>query len=230
MASIRARLTTTYAAALAGTMLVFGATLWIGRGASVQRQLERYASAQAEVALRLTAFVRRKARPGEPVQLTEVRDTVVGPTVVPELYTLLEALPEFILVVDANGQIVYGSREARLLSSDALDAIRSSAPRLSPSTVGHADIDRDTLDPRRRRAWEARGLPRTDQLLIVRRNADTTLAPIGYVIAGTSVGPSHRAQTELLGSMLAVAPFVLLVSIAVAYYLAGNTLRPLEQM
>ena len=44
MASIRARLTATYAAALAGTMLVFGATLWIGRGAGVQRELERYAA------------------------------------------------------------------------------------------------------------------------------------------------------------------------------------------
>jgi len=230
MASIRARLTATYAAALVGTMLVFGATLWIGRGASVQRELERYAGAQANIALRLTATIRRKSKPDAPAPLTEIRDTLVGPTVVPELYTLLEAIPDFVILVDDHGGIVYGSREARLLSSQSLQDILTSAPGLNPSTVGRAQITRDTIDPTRRKAWEGRGLPRDDDLLIVRRNADPTLAPIQYVIGGTSVGPSDRAQRELLGSMLAVAPFVLLVSLVVAYYMAGNTLRPLEQV
>jgi signal transduction histidine kinase len=230
MASIRARLTATYAAALAGTMLVFGATLWLGRGAGVQRELERYAGSQADIALRMVRIVavaQRKERPDQPLQLTEIRDTLSGPRVVPDLYELLESLPDFVFVIDDQGRIVYYSPQARLLSSGSFDVVRGSAPGLNASRGAVVGIDRDTLH---REAWQGRGLPKDDDILIVRRDVDPTLAPIKYIVSGTSVGPRQRAQQELVGSMLAIAPFVLLVSVAVAYYMAGNTLRPLDQV
>ncbi len=58
MASIRARLTATYAAALVGTMLVFGATLWVGRGAGSYEYLEREIGEEADAARRLAQAVR----------------------------------------------------------------------------------------------------------------------------------------------------------------------------
>src|SRR5437868_5371603 len=160
MASIRGRLTTTYAAALAGTMLVFGAALWFDRSASVQRELERFAGAQADVALRMVVTVRRRARPEGPVELTEIRDTLSGPRVVPALYELLEALPDFVFLFDDRGRIVYYSPQARLLTSGSFDYVRETAPSLGPLRYAFVAIERDTENLNLRRAWEARGLPR----------------------------------------------------------------------
>ena len=42
MASIRAKLTTAYALALVATVTAFGAALWVGRGASMYRELQHY--------------------------------------------------------------------------------------------------------------------------------------------------------------------------------------------
>jgi signal transduction histidine kinase len=78
--------------------------------------------------------------------------------------------------------------------------------------------------------WRARGLPERENILVVRRVADSSLAPVGYAIAGAPSQPSVRSQRELLGSMLAIAPFVLVISIGAAYYIAGTTLRPLDQV
>src|SRR4051812_41235711 len=116
MASIRARLTTTYAAALTGTILVFGGTLWLGRGAVLERDVQRYATGEAEGVLRLAAEVRDRNAPGKPLPLTEYVDSLKGARVTPPLNAVLEALPDIVFLFDTAGFRVYASREVRLLS------------------------------------------------------------------------------------------------------------------
>ncbi|HEX6599279.1 MAG TPA: hypothetical protein VF034_08145, partial [Gemmatimonadaceae bacterium] len=93
MASIRARLTTGYAVALVGTLAVFAGALYAARRANVYREIERYLGLQAEQALRI---VREARDSGEP--LTVVRDSLIGPTVAPRLRTMLEGVPEYVIV------------------------------------------------------------------------------------------------------------------------------------
>src|SRR5690242_17525691 len=102
MASIRARLTTAYAAALIGTMVAFALALWVARRATVYRELERYVTAQADLALRI---VRQAEESGEPV--TVLVDPEIGQVVTPRLKTLLEGVPDYLIVLDENGRTLY---------------------------------------------------------------------------------------------------------------------------
>src|SRR5439155_302846 len=126
---------------------------------------------------------------------------LAGPRVIPKLYELLEALPDIAFLFDDQGRIVYYTPQARFLSGGAFDVIRASTPDLGPNRVAIVPIVRDTDDVVIRRAWEARGLPKNDELLLIRRTADASLAPIRYVVSGTSISPRDRAERQLIGSM-----------------------------
>ena len=69
-----------------------------------------------------------------------------------------------------------------------------------------------------------------EEILVARREARPEFAPLSLIIAGSPTTSSVRAQSELFGSMLAVAPFVLLVSVGVAYYIAGRAFRPVDHL
>src|SRR5687768_15293932 len=105
MASLRTRLTLSYAAALLLTTGGFAGALWLGRGASVYRELSRSAVAQAEAALRI---VREAELRGEPI--TFIADSLVGPRLSPRLGFVLDVLPEYLIVIDTTGRRLYESR------------------------------------------------------------------------------------------------------------------------
>jgi two-component system OmpR family sensor kinase len=66
-------------------------------------------------------------------------------------------------------------------------------------------------------------------LLVARR--DTTLLPnISSVIAGLPTADAEVPAQLLLGTMVLLAPFVLLLSLVVAYWLAGHTFKPVDQL
>jgi signal transduction histidine kinase len=66
-------------------------------------------------------------------------------------------------------------------------------------------------------------------LLVARR--DTALAPnISRVIAGLPTVDADVPPQLLLGTMLLLAPLILLVSLAVAYVLAGHTFKPIDRL
>src|SRR5918912_2919342 len=102
MASIRSKLTTAYAAALIASMTLFAMALWAARGASVDREVQRYVFAQADITLRI---IRQAATAGEPV--TVEPDSLVGPMLSPRLRTALDVLPDYVLVVDTGGRLLY---------------------------------------------------------------------------------------------------------------------------
>ena len=78
MPSLRTRLTLSYAVTMILTTGGFAAALWVGRGASVYRELQRGAIAQADAALRV---VRDAESKGEPITL--ISDSLVGPRLSP---------------------------------------------------------------------------------------------------------------------------------------------------
>ena len=80
MSSIRSRLTTGYAVALAGTMLAFSVVLYAARRASSYEELQRYVTAEANIVM---SIIRQAELEGRP--LTQVRDSLVGPTVTPTM-------------------------------------------------------------------------------------------------------------------------------------------------
>lgn len=226
VASIRARLTTAYTAALAGTLALFAGTLWVTRGQSGARELQRYVNEEAEVAVRLLVQARG---PGLP--LTEVLDPVVGPLVVPRVSLLLDALPNLVVVTDTAGRVVYGSPGARVLVvGGAADLVRTATDaRLSPTLAGKLDVTRDTTGVAGAYV-RALGLPVREEVLVVRRDLGPDLAPLRSVVVGTPTRSAQRAQRELLEAALAVAPLALLLSVGAAWWIAGRAVQPLGQL
>jgi hypothetical protein len=226
MASIRTRLTVTYTAALLGTMVAFADTLLFARKQAAYRELQRYVLDEAGVATRLLA---RAAGPKLP--LTETKDELIGPQVVERVRFILDALPNIVILADTNGRLVYRSIDARLLESACLAEVLGNARAIPPGQPTAAvPVARDTTLPEIRRYWEARGLPRTDRVLVMRVDADPELLPIRTIIVGASTVGADRATREPFGALLAIVPLVLLLSIGAAYYIAGSTLRPLEHV
>ena len=124
MASVRARLAGTYTVALVGTMLVFAATLWFARRIAGLRELERYVTEEAATATQLLKQVAGRTLAGEVVPLTEYgKDPLLGPSLVAQARTRLDALPNIVIVTDTARNIVYRSVGGRLLMSGSLSAV-----------------------------------------------------------------------------------------------------------
>ena len=207
MASIRARLTTAYATALVASMAVFGAALWVARRANVFRDLEVQVAQQAETAL---GIIREARDRGEP--LTVVRDTLIGPTVTQRLRTLLEGVPDYVLVLDTTGRTLYNSFAVRQLDADDQFRLSREALRLPPGSSA--------------RVFGVQG----DQLLILARTDAADTSAISRIVAGVSTRSATVQPRELVGTILVIAPFVLLVSIGVAYVVTGRAFRPVDRL
>jgi signal transduction histidine kinase len=195
-----------------------------GRGAAGDRELQRYVNEEAEVAVRLLTQARG---PGLP--LTETRDSVVGTLVAGRVQLLLDALPNFVLVTDRTGRVVYGSPEARVLAVGGIDALVRASEQLSPTFAGKVEIVRDTLG--RAGAYvRARRLPRATRCSWCGSTCRPRSSPLRSVIVATPTRSAVRARREHFGAMLAVAPIVLAMSAGAGFWIAGRAVRPLGLM
>src|SRR5215208_5843175 len=99
MASVRFRMTAAYAAALIGTMVVFGVVLREARRAAVYSELERSAVSSAN---QVADIIKRAKDAGEP--LTVLRDTL--PVISPALQARLAGVPEYVVVLDSSDRLL----------------------------------------------------------------------------------------------------------------------------
>lgn len=207
MSSVRARLTVAYAVALLGTMSVFGAALYVGRGAAVYRELQHYVQTQAEITTRILRQARDDGSP-----LVQTSDTLVGRQVTPALKRALDVVTDYVVVLDSSGRALYMSESARRLPVGELATLLDAAKRLESPTFG-VEV----------------GL-RGGGILLALRASEPSLAPVQRVIAGAPTRMTVESGRELLGTMLAVAPFVLVASVGAAYVIAGGAVRPLDRV
>jgi signal transduction histidine kinase len=166
---------------------------------------------------------------GPGLALTEVRDPIVGPLVVDRVRLLLDVLPNIVLVTDTAGRIVYGSPEARVLTVGGAFVVDTQTARLTPTRAAKLPITRDTTGAAGAYV-RARGLPRSEQVLAVRRVLRPELAPLRSVVVATPTRSARRAQQELLAAAAAIAPVVLVLSAVAAWWIAGRAVRPLGRM
>jgi signal transduction histidine kinase len=207
MSSIRARLTTGYAAALAGTMLAFCVVLYAARRSSSYQELERYVTAEANIVM---SMIRQAETEGR--QITQVRDSLVGPTVTPTLSQLLDGVPDYVLVFGRDGLVIYRSPEVRQLEDRGYSALITRGASLPVSGPGQlATIG-------------------NEQVLMVARASSNPASEIARVVVAASTESANLAIAELFGTMLVVAPFLLLASIGIAYAISSRAFRQVDRM
>ena len=207
MASIRSRLTTAYAAALAGTIAVFAGALYVARRASVYQDLETRVEAEADQAVRIIGEARES---GEP--LTVVRDSLIGPTVTQRLRIALEGVADYVVVLDTTGRTLYNSFAVRQLDPD--DQVQLTRIGLGLRLGQVADVHRVG----------------DEGLLLLARRLPGDPSAVGRVIAGVSTHAVAVQPRELMGTFLVVAPFVLVLSIGVFYAVTPRAFRPVDRL
>jgi two-component system, OmpR family, sensor kinase len=207
MATIRSRLTTSYAIAMVATMLVFAVAVFATRRSGAYRELERTLAMRADIAMRI---LKQAQEAGEsPIQIS---DSLVGPVLRRSVVQRLRAIPGYVVALDENRRGLYLSDSVTQLDvEDRLEfesAVRALGERMEASRVA---------------------LRNTDVLLIQRRDTDTSFS-LRQVIVGANTDETEASPRELLGFVLLLFPFVLLVSLGTAYAIAGKAVQPIDQV
>jgi two-component system, OmpR family, sensor kinase len=208
MASIRNRITVGFAGALVTTMVIFAIALMAARRSTVLRELDERVQAEADQTLAIVERVRLSS--SEPVVVTA--DSLFGRRVSPDLASLLDILPDFVIAKDSAGAALYISPKVRDLGPN--DRARlDSITRLAPGA------------PSPRVVILARG-----QLLLVSREAVGSRTPIQRVWVGISTDPARLAPWEFLGTIFITLPFLLVFAIGGSYVIAGRAFRPIDRL
>jgi len=235
VASVRTRLTLAYAAALATTIGVFSATLYAARSEASVEPLRRLLLAQADVATRV---LRQASREGPTIIF--VPDSTFAdsslrqlrPQLREDVRTRLDALPNYVVVLDATGRRVY--------SSPALNRVVPPPPDSTASPEERAEFlaayaaYQDFLDAARQiepGARDTRVVLRGEEVHLVGRFVPLPDMPVALVAVGMPTRDfTGRAEQELLTAVMLVAPVLLLLSVGVAYVIAGRAFAPMDRL
>src|SRR5687767_11348239 len=209
MWSTRARIAAAYGGLLLVTLLAFSLAVFVARRSSAFEDLAAF-GIQADLAGDgvLQAMANAEAT-GRPVTMRDStltlregsRDSVWTSTVRSRAYMrqLLDGWPGFFLVLDDQSRLLYSSSAMRRLPTEDQQNINEQVVTLYPT--GRAAVVPLTTGSR---------------MFVVARS-DSTVGPnISRVIAGVLTYDPTVPSKLLLGTMLLIAPLMLLLSVAVA--------------
>ena len=205
MATIRRRLTMWYTVALAVTVLAFGTALYLERRQASVRELDQRLALEADLAQRWLAQSYK-------VLGRIVTTANLNPALDPAISAYLEAARDYLIVADTAGQVLALSDVARTLNAPTLE--RLTAPL-------------DTLPLTRHSGVLTLGAPIGSVRYLV-APIDNAGAGIGGLLVATPTKQASFGPSDLLRSMLLIAPVILIGAGLLGYWLAGTSLRPVQ--
>jgi two-component system OmpR family sensor kinase len=203
MTTIRRRLAFWYTVALGITVVGFGGALYLERGQSSVRELDRRLGLESDLATRWL------------VESYRVLGSLVGsptnPSLAPGISAYLEAFRDYLVLADTSHKVVALSGISRGLTAGELEQLSAPARTLTGRRLA------GTLD--------VGGSLGTMRYLATR--VDSAGPGIGWLVVATPTEDVAFGPTALLRSMLVIAPIVLLCSAALGWWLAGTSVQPL---
>ncbi len=206
MATLRQRLTVWYTLALGGTLLVFGATLYVDRKVSTTREVDQRLSLEASLA---NAWLRESNRVLEQL----VTRGTQGTTLEPGIAAYFESLRDYVVIVAPTGEPLFLSAEARALPPASLERLLDLAQPRPAYAEGSATFD-DEIGPAR---YVFQPVPGAED-------------QVGGILVAAGAGSVLFGPSALLRSMMISLPIILVASVLMGYWLGGSSLRPLEDM
>jgi two-component system OmpR family sensor kinase len=208
MDTIRFRLTLAFAGALVATMFALALAVFAARRAGAAEEVRRTASAEAGIVL---AVLQQAEASGQPA--TETKDPLVGPLLTANVRALVEGMPDFVAVIAKDGRLLGLSTSASRLSTDDVNLLDSAA--INAPAGGTVQLITLGGEP----------------MLLVVRQPPTVRSAVARVAVAAPVRPVVEAAVrELIGTMLVMAPVLLLLSLALAYAIAGRALEPVDRI
>jgi two-component system OmpR family sensor kinase len=232
--STRGRLTISYAFLLLGTMVVFALALWFVRRKQATDDLLTETASTAEIIAstirrtqaeasesQLTVADTTKPSPGSGAALTAIDTTgpvpLARPT--PALVELLGRFGGYFVLFTPQDSLLYESGLVRELASDDRERLIGTARKLARGVEG------------------AKVTVRNDSLrlfMIVERvsipASDIAVPNIARVAVAMPTRMAELSPQLIIGTMIMLAPIVVLLSAAVAYLVLGSVFSPVDQL
>ena len=210
MGSIRSRLTIEFTALLVGIMILFCAAMLLSHRTMILSALEARLAQELDEAQKMIDLVMQTTKPIYVTKALSAADSSRTAGTEARTAELLELLPEYVLVNDANGSAFYRSELVRKL--DRRDSVLfDSAARTMPAKVQTRLI---------RLSHE--------QVLISKRNLNGARASQLWI--GTGAESARIFPTDLAATILITAPFLLALSLSGAYAIAGRAFSPVDRI
>ncbi len=220
MGSIRLRLTLWYTIAMTATLVVFGAGLyWERRQAAVREQeqrLDQRLTIEADFAGRWLQESARSLQTVVQAVPTLGVDRDSSYVLVSDVAAYFDGmgLRDYLTVADNAGRQIYLSERATELGYEGAVKMRALLQRR----------------PLENRAGFVRLTPEGPPFRYHVRRVESAGPQISGLLVAAQPDPLLYGPTELLRSMLIVAPLILVASSILGYWLAANSLRPVDAM
>src|SRR5215467_4720351 len=208
MDTIRTRLTTWFASAVAVILAGFTIAVFLSRRSALYGELDRRIESEAELTAGILAGV---ARAGG----TVVRSDAAGrPVLAQELSATLEAVPDFLMITSAQG------RDPLFVRTD------------STLTYGKYEQLRRTIAAAggRRLQGTIRLVPDGQRLRYIVRPLGREVADSGAVFVGVRPESAELGLEQTFSTFLLILPFGVLAAYAIGSLVARRALRPVDQI
>jgi two-component system, OmpR family, sensor kinase len=208
VASTRTNLTLVFTGALIAVTTALGLTLWTVRNASLYRDVARYAITQADVAATLV----RDAASAQKAVIVGAETPPETQIVTPRLRTLLDAFPDYLVVVDQLGTPLYLSALTRELPEEVSDTLLARISGLPNDSAAVASI------------------PGVEELLLVSRQISDTTGTLGRVIVGVTTSKITTLPREYRIVLFFIAPLIILLAAWLAWTATGLTAQRISKI
>ena len=214
MASTRTRLTISYVVVLTATLVAFAVALYVARGAEADQDVLEQSAGLADDVL---ATIRNAQASGIDLTYLEQNEGLRTIRASQEMAKQLDRHPGYFLVLDSLGRLLYSSSAVRLLAAEDQQELYTVAFQLRPG------------GPAARLSLTADSLVKGRLMLVARRDPSVGVN-ISRVVGGLPTDVADVAPHLLLGTVLALAPVILIISLGVAYFVAGRAFRPVDEL
>ena len=210
MESIRGRLTVWYATALILSIAVFAVVLYVARRSATYQDLDRRIQSEANLIAGILAESYR-AR-GVLVE----KDSAGRPVLISEVAAVLEVVPDYLLVTSQDGQLLFGSPDARSLGFVQFEQLTALAN--TPNGLASASA------PRRYQ------MPNGPTLHYVNRPVPEAGGQIGTILAGADTRSAELQVAQLVTTILIAFLVGIVPAVLVGRWIAGRALEPVDSM
>jgi heavy metal sensor kinase len=208
MDTIRTRLTTWFASAVAIILAGFTIAVFLSRRSALYGELDRRIESEAELTAGILAGV---ARAGGAVERV---DNTGRALLVPELSVTLEAVPDFLMITSARGGDPLFTSTDSTLTYDKFQQLRQ--------TVSGARG--------RRVQGTIRLAPDGPRLRYVVRPLGVEVPQGGAVFVGAQPESAEQELEQSFSTFLLILPFGILAAYAIGSLVARRALRPVDQI
>ncbi|HEU5261228.1 MAG TPA: ATP-binding protein [Gemmatimonadales bacterium] len=203
MQTLRAQLTAWYSAALVLTLGGFTLALYLARRSASFHDLDQRVQSEAD----LTNGILEESYRARGV-LVE-RDSLIG-----DVRGLLEVVPDYLIITDADGRVLFLSQTARELGYQKVEQL--------------ADLAKPPL--RGRNAGTIELAPDGPKIRYVVRFLTGAGPQFGGILAGANVQTAELGPQQLLTTFVLILPISLVTALLVGSWIARRALEPVDRI